>query len=439
MRASVGGTIRRIGYNHFARSATTLAGASVFSQVLTVLAAPLLTRLYAPPDFGVYALFSACLLIAGVIATGQYELALVLPSQRRAAARLFVGAGALAVIVAGMVAGALPLLAEPFSNVVGEANLPRYLWFLPLALWLTAIAKLLRHLRIRERDYVTVARAKIVQSCATVLFQIGLGLWLANAYGLIGALISATLLVAIYLIIKLAGEIRAELIRPSWTEIKTALREYRRFPLLGAPGALLNTLATSIVPILLAATHGLAVAGLYELSARVVQRSFAVLGTSVHQVYWGEAAKRLRDDPPALERLFFGLLVRLFLAALIPTLLLAVLAPQLIALVFGAAWHEAGALVQVMTPLLLARLTIAPLTPMQLLGRQDLMLGLSALRLAIAVASLAGGAWAGLGPVPTVALYAAAVTLSFLVQLGLWIRVLRRTIRDREAAITEIS
>ena len=42
----------------FASDVLTLAGGTTFAQILTILAAPVLTRLYGPEDFGVWALTS---------------------------------------------------------------------------------------------------------------------------------------------------------------------------------------------------------------------------------------------------------------------------------------------------------------------------------------------------------------------------------------------
>lgn len=427
------GRVRRTSY--FGRAVLTIAGAAALAQVLTVLAAPVLTRLYVPQDFGVYALFTSCLSIAGIVATGTYERALALPARLRTAVHLLLGTLALATIVVAILGAMLPLFAGGFARLIGEASLQNYLWLLPVALWFVAIATTLEQLCIRQRDYRTVAETTVTRSFATTSVQLGLGVWLASPYGLIIASIVGTLFAGIRLAHATFGHIREVLLAPKWTEVKAALYEYKRFPLLETWSSLLFVAASSAVPILLTATYGLAVAGLYELSARIVQRPLTLIGTSIQQVYWGEAAKRLRDDPPALMRLFRRLVVRLSLMALVPTLALAIFAPSLVGFVFGSEWHEAGRLIQVMAPLLLARLTIPPLTSLALLGRQDLMLALNAVRLVLTVATLLGGFYAGLNAVQTVALYAAAATLINLARLVLWIRALRLLVRDN-AAVT---
>ena len=57
----------------FARGVGVLVGGTAGAQALMVLAAPLLTRLYSPEDFGLLAVYSGLLAICTVIAGLRYE------------------------------------------------------------------------------------------------------------------------------------------------------------------------------------------------------------------------------------------------------------------------------------------------------------------------------------------------------------------------------
>mgnify|MGYP001399071774 CR=1 FL=1 len=56
---------------------------TLIAQLIPVLLTPVLTRLYSPADFGVLELFLSVSLILGVIANGRYELAIVLPDEKK--------------------------------------------------------------------------------------------------------------------------------------------------------------------------------------------------------------------------------------------------------------------------------------------------------------------------------------------------------------------
>ena len=76
--------------NTFARGVSVLVGGTAGAQLLTVLAAPILTRLYSPEDFGLLAVYASLLGLIGVVASLRYELAIPLPESDEEAAHVMV-------------------------------------------------------------------------------------------------------------------------------------------------------------------------------------------------------------------------------------------------------------------------------------------------------------------------------------------------------------
>src|SRR5690349_9010550 len=81
------------------QAAILMAGTGV-AQLLALLAAPVLTGLLSPERLGGFAVFSAVAVAIGVIATGRYEYAIVLPEKDNDAANVF----ALVVLLVALVA-----------------------------------------------------------------------------------------------------------------------------------------------------------------------------------------------------------------------------------------------------------------------------------------------------------------------------------------------
>ena len=61
------------------RNVLKLAGGTAGSQVITVAAAPILTRLYGPESFGVLATYVSILALLNVVSSLRYELAIAVP------------------------------------------------------------------------------------------------------------------------------------------------------------------------------------------------------------------------------------------------------------------------------------------------------------------------------------------------------------------------
>ena len=49
------------------------------SQAIPIAISPILTRLFTPNDFGIFALYLSIVSIISIVATGRYELAVILP------------------------------------------------------------------------------------------------------------------------------------------------------------------------------------------------------------------------------------------------------------------------------------------------------------------------------------------------------------------------
>lgn len=67
----------------YARNVITLMTGTGLAQAIPVAISPILTRLYSPEDFGVFALYLATVSIVSVLVTGRYELAIFPPKRDR--------------------------------------------------------------------------------------------------------------------------------------------------------------------------------------------------------------------------------------------------------------------------------------------------------------------------------------------------------------------
>jgi O-antigen/teichoic acid export membrane protein len=104
-------------------------------------------------------------------------------------------------------------------------------------------------------------------------------------------------------------------------------------------------------------------------------------------VFFGKAAATLRDQPSQLPRLFFTTAGVLFAAGIIPALLLMLFAGPLVRFVFGGAWADAGAYVQLMALALLAGITVSTVSPIiSVTQKQDWQLAVDIIRTVLVLA-----------------------------------------------------
>ena len=75
--------------SEFSHNVLTLMTGTTIAQAIPIAISPILTRIYTPEDFGVFALFLAITGVFSVVASGRYELALMLPRKEEDAINIF--------------------------------------------------------------------------------------------------------------------------------------------------------------------------------------------------------------------------------------------------------------------------------------------------------------------------------------------------------------
>ena len=122
----------------FRQAATLLLGTGA-AQVLSLAALPLLTRLYAPADFGVFAFFAAIVMLAGPLICARLGFAVPIPAEEEEARDLL--GVATRIGLTSSVLAAVGLATVHAGLVPGERlrDLPGWTSWIPASLFLTSL------------------------------------------------------------------------------------------------------------------------------------------------------------------------------------------------------------------------------------------------------------------------------------------------------------
>ena len=371
-----------------------LVSGATFAQVLGVLAAPVLTRLFAPDAFGLMALFVSITAILGIVSCLRYEMAIPLPKKDGEAAALLAACVVTVIAVSSLIAILVHLLGE---RAAGWLNAPAFAtvqWLLPVAVFLAGISQAFRYWNARMQRFGRISMAQAVNAASATSLKLGAG-WAGWTGG--ASLISAVMAGQAVSAGMLGARIwRAEgaMIRlhARFREAWPLLRRYRKFPLADVWGVLINTASWQLPALLLASFFAQAVVGHYALGLRVLQLPMAMLGSSLGQVYY-QRISRAWMAGETLDRLTGDVFARLSAVSLFPCMLIALAGPELFGFVFGSAWREAGVYAQILSPWIFLWFISSPLSMIYpALGRQGLALILnSAIFVTRFLALLIGG------------------------------------------------
>jgi O-antigen/teichoic acid export membrane protein len=326
----------------FLRSVLTMMKGTAIAQAIPVLISPLLARLYAPEDYGLFVLFMAVAAVLGTIATLRYELAIVVAGtedEARQVARLALVLLAGSCIVISVTAA---VWAAPLAAFAGRAGQTGWIHAFAPMVALLGCFQVAAYVATRARRFDRLARAAVVQQSVFALVALGLGVALRAPAGLIAARIGglATGLPMLWQ----RGLASPGASRP----LAEVASLHRQFALYNCPYSLVGTLGRELFVLAMTAASQVVAAGYYGLARSVVHAPVTLLSAALSQVVYREAASTLHT--PAFEEMVLKLTRSIARFAAPAFAALPLLAPDAFALVFGERWREAGHYAALMAP-----------------------------------------------------------------------------------------
>jgi lipopolysaccharide exporter len=360
---------------------TLVKGTSV-ALIITILATPIITRLYNPEAFGLAALFTSITSILVVIACLSYEPAIVLPSSDEEAANVF-GLCMLIVVCVSIVT--IPILSIFQQSIVQFLNAPQlspFIWLIPPTVLVGGTLLALNSWNTRTKQYSRLSIARIISSFSTTGTQLAFG-FLGYASGgiLIGATILGQLASAIILGLQIIREhlpfFKKHITRKGMTEV---FRRYSNFPKYQVMGTLINTISWQIPIFLLSYFFSTTIVGYYSFGMMVITIPMTLIGAAIAQVFFQRAAKAKHEG--SLSLIFTDTYSILIKISLFPLLLLAFIGEDLFIVLFGPSWGEAGYYIQILSVFAVTFFIASPLSSiLSILEKQKIGLILSSISL----------------------------------------------------------
>lgn len=380
----------------FASDVLKLVSGSTISQVLTILAAPLLTRLYGPAPWGILALFTAITGILGVIVCLRYELAIMLPEKDEEAANLLGVSLIFPVIVSLLLVPIIWWGKEPVMRWLNAQELAPYLWLIPIMVFISGVFLALNYWNSRTKHFGRLAIARVTSSFATISGKLGFGY---AGYANAGTMMYATVAGQAIATTILGGQIwrddrKVFLKSISWKGMRDGIMRYREFPIYSTWASLLNVISVQLPTMMLAFFFSPVVVGLYALGNRILTQPLKFIGQAISQVFYQRAAVAAAED--TLKQVVEKTAYLLAKLGFFPMILIAVLGPDLFSFVFGEQWREAGVYTQILVPWSMCVFVASPLSSLNsVLEKQGIGLLFNVLQVSTRLGSLVIGGITG--------------------------------------------
>ncbi len=325
----------------FLNNVLTLLAGTILAQIITVSVSPILTRLYTPEDFGVFALYTSIASILVIFGTCRYELAIVLPEEdgeARDLARLCILLSLLVAVVSVLVMAAFCARLAAFFE---RPEIEPFLLLAPCTVIFTCAYQTLSYWSNRRRHYGDIAVSAAMQSAGSSAVNIFLGLAKLLQCGLIVGAVAGQLVAVLVLGRRIVRRRELGLLESlEWKALWRVASRHRKFPKFNMPYSLVVVASQRYFIYVLIAFGFLREVGFFVFCRAILFLPVGLLAQSLGRVFFKEAAEHI--GTPRIESLVGGLMDRAKVLCTPALIFFVFWAPDMFSVAFGADWREAG-------------------------------------------------------------------------------------------------
>ena len=342
--------------DYFLKSISILINGSFVAQFITIIIAPLMTRLFSATDIGLYTYLTTISYMFLPIISGRYELAIVTEEYKR---KIFV-----LVKICISISIILTVFIGIFYLIYWiDTDKYEYLKFLPfiiIHIFINGYINIVTSWNNRFQQYFLITAASVKRNLSLLFLTIFFGNFCPNIYGLLMSAIFSCLVSLHSQSKDLIKYINNILFIPR-KDIVTILTKYKSFLIYSVPSAFINNFSYIAINFCIEELYGLQVLAYYAISFRVLGVPLSLISNNIGKIYF-EQSSREYYSTGGFYRTFYKTFFILSVLAAPIGFILYFFSPLICDIFFGDEWRIAGEYIQIMTLMFVVRFIVSPLT-----------------------------------------------------------------------------
>ncbi|MBJ7018635.1 lipopolysaccharide biosynthesis protein, partial [Vibrio cholerae] len=344
----------------FSKNVLTLMTGTGIAQAIPIAIIPILTRMFSPEDFGLLALYAACVSILGVVATGRYEIAIMLPKDDEDARLLLQLSMLVALFFSLLISIPISIWNAQIARFLGNEDIAVWLYLVPVSVLFTGIYQALTYWNNRQKKFINTAVSRVNQSLFQGFVQTSLG-FLQVSGGLIWGQFIGIVSGSIYLL-KKDRSYKSLIKKTKINSIQKQGIKYHKFPTYGVWGALCDAGAVQMPVILLTKFYSNSVTGMFSLTFRVLNMPTSIISSAIAQVLFQKVVEISQTEPEKLNLYIIKMFLLLFVIYLPAVPILFIWGESLFSIIFGNEWSQAGVYAGYLVIAVAVRFAVSPLS-----------------------------------------------------------------------------
>lgn len=345
-------------HSTFFKSITTLATGSFIAQIITVLAAPITTRIFTPEQLGIYTLLITGLGIFGSVICMRYDLTIVTEEKENNVYALVILSTFITIVMSIIVTIGYYFYLKSNGNYKSYVYACIFLLFLLIT---TGIINILTSYNNRMKEYKLMTQVYVIRTTTQNILMIIFGVMKMGVLGLLSSQLFSQFFSLKKQSASLVGK-KEKLKKISYRNIKYVAMKHKNQLLFSTPAALANNISYSSLNIFIVFLFGSATLGFYSLSYRILGLPLTLISGNVSKVFFENASREYEAN--GHYRKSFLKTVKFLIILAVPMLfVLEFIVPYFFSIIFGNAWKVAGTYIQILAPLFTIRFVVLSVAP----------------------------------------------------------------------------
>lgn len=343
----------------FKNTFALLTGATI-TQLIPLITAPILSRIYLPEYYGYIGLYISFSTIATSITNLQLSQAIIVTETKEEEDNLVLLCLLLTILFT-FISLIIVFFYNHFNlNQKVHNSLNLWLWFLPLSILINGMSTIYIKLLTKHNKFRLLSFSRVSTTIITVSISLFVGYLTKTELGLfLGLLIGQ--FTGLFIIMVGSKELALNIHSCKKEKMIGLIKKHKKFTLFTLPSDFLGNWSSQL-PIQMITYYSTANAvGLFNYTQRMVSIPINLISGSTAPVFAQRATKDYLNDG-CCRPIYIKTSLMLAGIGFLPFLGLLLFAPNLFGLVFGEKWIEAGIYAQILTPMFYLKFIVNPLS-----------------------------------------------------------------------------
>ena len=333
----------------FGKNILTLGSGTVIAQIVPFLFYPIIARIFTPVDMGFLATITAIFAPIAIVASGKYELGILVAKTKKDAAHLAVLALVLSFCISIFIYIVLQLFfLDLLSEKLHEPNLTKWLFICPVAAFSVSIFTIYNEWCVKNGYFKRLSTNKITNSTAIVFGKLFLGVVKIFSQGLvIGDLIGRVFSAGACIFKALQKDFHS-FKDISFVRMKQLAKEFIEFPKFILPARLLQELGKQMPIFFIGFYFSSTEVGYFSMAILVLYSPVSMISSAIRDVF-RQRANEYYQKSGSCRSFYLKNLKTLSIVAVLGSVVLIFCLPFIFSIFVGSQWDTAAYYAQILT------------------------------------------------------------------------------------------